>query len=278
MKMIITERQQIYSLSLQHIEEISQDIIQIGPQMPEEFSRKPRTLKYLKRYKATEFRQLMLYTLPIILKNKMAPAYYNHFLKIHCALRILCTPDDCVRNNRLAHQLIIDFLNQFKDLYHDYNISFNIHSMEHLAAEILHNQCPLDDLGASKFENFMQYLKKLPKTGFRVLEQINNRVSEKILFNNKSAVFQIKFKRNQINKHGVIKKLYFKSIALSVNEPNNYILINDTIVKITEILSFESNKSVNVLGQKLVNLNPMYTNPINSMNLNVYKCAFENFF
>jgi len=37
--------------------------------VPIEFQRKPRSLNYVKKWKATEYRQLLLYSEPFILKN-----------------------------------------------------------------------------------------------------------------------------------------------------------------------------------------------------------------
>lgn len=59
------------------------------PQTPREFCRRPRTLKEFERYKATEFRQFLLYTGPFILKNILDESLYSHFLELSLALRIL---------------------------------------------------------------------------------------------------------------------------------------------------------------------------------------------
>lgn len=107
-------------------------------------------MKFLRRYKATEFRQFTLYTLIILLKDVLPKKYYKHFLKFHCAIRILSTPGDCLRNNALAHELLKDFVVEFGLLYGYKNLSHNLHSLLHLAADVVHFQCPLDDYAAFK--------------------------------------------------------------------------------------------------------------------------------
>ncbi|XP_037041508.1 uncharacterized protein LOC119078138 [Bradysia coprophila] len=105
----ICQRKKPYSISAKNIRLLSERIVLIANQLPSEFCRKPRALKLLKRFKATEFRQFALYTMIILLEGLLPLNYYNHFLKFHCAVRILSTPDDCIRNNALANDLMTDF-------------------------------------------------------------------------------------------------------------------------------------------------------------------------
>lgn len=71
LKLWVIDRREHYSMSPQNVRNLSADIQYISHQLPSEFSRFPRPLNYLKRYKATENRQLLLYTLPILLDGKM---------------------------------------------------------------------------------------------------------------------------------------------------------------------------------------------------------------
>lgn len=158
---------------------LSVNLLKIGPQLTSEFQRYPQHLKYLKFFKATEFRQLTLYTLPLITKGILKPIYYNHLLKLVCAMRILCSPTECMLNNELAEQLLIDFVGQMKQLYCPQNMTFNVHSLLHLTKDVMNLKNNSESFSAFKFENVMQVLKKLPKSGYRVLEQIHNRVIQR---------------------------------------------------------------------------------------------------
>ena len=58
--------------------------------MPCEFARKPRSLALVKLWKATKFRNLLLYIGPVAFKSFLQKDLYNHFLVLHVAIRILC--------------------------------------------------------------------------------------------------------------------------------------------------------------------------------------------
>ncbi|KAL1268706.1 hypothetical protein QQF64_034069 [Cirrhinus molitorella] len=82
-------------------------------QMPSEFARQPRGLQELDRWKATEFRQFLLYTGPIVLKNTV------------------------------SSQL-----------------------------------CSLNDICCFPYENYLQQIKRLVRTGQNPLEQVSKRLVE----------------------------------------------------------------------------------------------------
>ena len=72
-----------------NVERISQRLITIKSCIPKEFARKPRSLDELARWKATELRQFLLYTGPVVLKGILNEDVYNHFVTFHLAIRIL---------------------------------------------------------------------------------------------------------------------------------------------------------------------------------------------
>lgn len=60
--------------------ELSSELIRLKNAMPSEMARKPRSLQELERWKATEFRQFLLYTGPVVLHGIVDPDLYHHFL------------------------------------------------------------------------------------------------------------------------------------------------------------------------------------------------------
>jgi len=84
--------------------------------MPCEFVRKPRSLTFVKLWKATEFRTVLLYTSCVVFKL-LRKDLYNHFLILHVAIRILCCSQFEEYIN-YAQELLQSFVSSFKLLYH----------------------------------------------------------------------------------------------------------------------------------------------------------------
>jgi len=61
----------------------SRYLISFHDMMPSEFSRKPKMLTDINNWKATEFRQFLLYTGPIVLQSILKKHIYVHFLSFH---------------------------------------------------------------------------------------------------------------------------------------------------------------------------------------------------
>lgn len=144
--------------------------------MPSEFARKPRSLAFVKLWKATEFRNLLLYTGPIAFKSFLQKDLYDHFIVLHVAIRILCSSS--LRNFiDYAHDLLQHFVSSFKLLYGTHNVSHNVHGLNHIVQDV-RKLGTLDCFSAFKFENYLQTFKKLLKKHDKPLEQIVRRYME----------------------------------------------------------------------------------------------------
>ena len=150
--------------------------------IPSEFARKTRSLKELCRFKATELRLLLLYILPVLL-SFFPIEIYNHFLLLHCAIRILCCPKLIQKRKNVLHakSLLIVFVQHSNRLYGNSFIVSNVHYLIHLADEVLRFSLPLDVLGCSQFENKIQVLKNVVRPTHRPLAQLVKRILEKRL-------------------------------------------------------------------------------------------------
>lgn len=82
----MTRGPKICRLSFRQKEEISQRLLALRGKMPSEFVRQPRGLHDLDRWKATELRQFLLYTGPVVLKDVVSPDMYKHFLSLTVAM------------------------------------------------------------------------------------------------------------------------------------------------------------------------------------------------
>lgn len=264
-------RGKTFSLQLSAIKRLSIIYSQFAKTMPHEFARRPRSFDEFKRFKATELRQLLLYTLPLTLKNNIRPKLYKHFLLLHCAIRLLCNPDNFLSNNSCAHAMIIEFVKKFKKLYGKENCSYNLHCLLHLADDCRNMQAPLDDFSCFKFENYLQTLKHIPKTGFRVLEQISNRMIETEKCSRKNKFSQhppLKITR----KNGVIQKVEVKGLTLGIRQPDNFclIFINENF-EIGRIIKLYEDGAIDM--QAVINLDSIDDYPIDSKFVRMYKIS-----
>ena len=61
----------------------------LNGKIPSEFSRQPRSFDELDRWKATKYRQFLLYTGPLFLRDLLHKEAYQHFLSFYVAISIL---------------------------------------------------------------------------------------------------------------------------------------------------------------------------------------------
>lgn len=87
--------------------------------IPKEFARTPRGFTDVERFKATEFRQIVLYTGPLLLKD---------VISLHTAIRILCSPNLHLSHLEASRTLLHYFVQNYGCLYGEQFISHNVHN------------------------------------------------------------------------------------------------------------------------------------------------------
>jgi len=145
--------------------------------IPCEFIRRPRSVAEIDRWKATEFRQFLLYTGPVVLPGILPDTVYNHFLIFSVAMTLLISPEFCVTYSDYADSLIKSFVEQAKNLYGDDFIVYNVHGLTHLAADV-RRFGSLDCFSAFPFENKLKDLKRLVRKPGYPMAQVIRRLSE----------------------------------------------------------------------------------------------------
>lgn len=145
--------------------------------VPSDFARKPRSLEELHRFKATEFRQMLLYTLPVLLKNVVGAELYKEFIKLHVAIRLLSDPSKYKENINAARELITQFVAEYDDIFGKENFTFYTHCILHLP-DYVELYGPLYSLSAYKYENHMRVIKRLLRRKHGHLKQFFNRIEE----------------------------------------------------------------------------------------------------
>lgn len=164
-------------MSAGHVEAVSEKLLELKPFVPNSFARKPRGLAEVDRWKATEFRQFLLYTGKIALSGILRKDLYEHFLVLSVASSILISLALASSHGDYAKQLMKYFVEQGRVLYGDEFLVYNVHSMLHLA-DVVHEFGSLDACSSFPYENYMQQLKKLVRSGNNPISQIAKRLSE----------------------------------------------------------------------------------------------------
>lgn len=167
-------------LSHLQIELLSDKLVALNGKMPREFARQPRSLEVLDRWKATEYRQCILYTGPLIFRNIMHDQMYQHFLALTVAMSILLDSRDASRNHYLnyAKELLEYFVKKAPQIYGETFTTYNIHSLVHISDDVKNYGVSLNELSAFRFENYLQKLKKFVKKAQNPIAQVAKRLFE----------------------------------------------------------------------------------------------------
>jgi len=167
-----------HRISHGQVNELSSKFVQLGQYIPSEFARRPRSFKDLDHFKATEYRQILLYTGPLIFKNVLPDVKYKHFLHLSVGIFILLSSKKSSKAwISYSRYLLQNFIRRTIDLYSKDFLVYNFHSLSHLADDAEHFGS-LDEISAFKYENYMRVIKKMLRGNNNHLEQASNRLAE----------------------------------------------------------------------------------------------------
>ncbi|XP_022164968.1 uncharacterized protein LOC111029998 isoform X1 [Myzus persicae] len=265
------------------IKDLSKSLLALNTDISSDFVRKSRSLFEVGRWKAVELRFFLLYSGPVVLKAKLNDECYSHFMSLSIAMIILLSPNHKSLVNYARH-LLDYFVKQFQNLYGEYLVSHNVHTLLHLCDDY-DKFGPLDQCSAFIFENHMKELKSFLRKPEKPLEQVINRYSEI------NSISVNTFKNIQLNEKPVLKRLhtngplmdnifgvqyyslFFCNIHIVIRkqkESDSFILTNNgEVVKCLNII--EINNNILILGKKFYHVTPFFIEPINSTILDMYQ-------
>ena len=91
----------------------------------------------MQRWKATEFRQFLLYTGPVVLFGKLPDAAYKNFMLLFVGMFVLLDKLSSQADIEYARELLVMFVQHYSDLYGSNMIVYNVHNIIHLADDAL---------------------------------------------------------------------------------------------------------------------------------------------
>ncbi|VEN57146.1 unnamed protein product [Callosobruchus maculatus] len=270
-------------LSSHQIQMISENLLGLVPYVPMEFARKPRGLKEVKMWKATEFRQFLLYTGPLVLKDILPKNIYQLFMTLSVAINLLLTEN--ISNDLIsyAESLLLFFIKNVKEIYGSHLLTHNFHNLLHLCDDV-RKFGSLDNFSNFAFENFLQHLLKLVRKPEKPLQQVIRRYHEMHVNQLQNSNTSLKDKEYVLkNEHfgGSLildcvgpeyKAVYFKNYYLGSNPKDSCCILNDGSVFQIHNIAFSTSLGKDVIiGHQYKDKCDFFSYPCPSSNLNIYK-------
>lgn len=255
------------------IQQISDRLIAIALTQPSEFQRKCRSLKEFSNFKGTEFRNLIVYILPVATHGILPNDKYQHMLILHVAMLILIDPNLAKTHADVAQELLEHFVKSFSAIYGAHHVVYNVHSLLHIVDDVKKFGC-LDNYSAFPFESYMSHIKRMLKNHKHSLAQVCNRVEESYQFDKmvirKPRKIEYK-KAHEIRIDNVLtlvhKEIVFPDFVLNCKERNQWFLTDDK-----KIFQFHyANRDENTLfARKIKSTSVFFDLPISSQHFDCF--------
>ena len=118
-----------YSLK-SHINKIDARLVAIRP--PKFVPTAPRSIKYLKTWRAHEYLSFLLYYSLPLFSDIMEREQFDHLKKLCLFMQILLSKEIKKDDLGFAQTIIVDFVEKFKDFYGERNMMSGVHELLHL--------------------------------------------------------------------------------------------------------------------------------------------------
>ncbi|KYN15964.1 hypothetical protein ALC57_11792 [Trachymyrmex cornetzi] len=267
-------------------------LVKLQHQVPQEFQRTTHSFADVKKFKATELKFLLLYSGPIIFKRVLPTNICKHFLLLHAACRILCSERWAVEKRTHAKKYLTLFVTLAEHLYGKASLISNMHNLIHLADDVRYMNCSLSRISAFPFENTLGIIKKFLRSGNKPLAQIVRRNVVTFVKRFKTLLKYFLFsghiqpriqilRQSRSNNEGeiIIKRLQYIGVVLTSRVPNNTVLLdNGLLLKIDRIFlsAYENENDIKITGTIFKKVEPLFTYPCNSADLHMWAVSERN--
>lgn len=267
------------------ITQLDNDLLHCNRSLPSEIHRSVRSVEWLKYWKGSEYRTILLYIGIVVLKKHLRSDIYEHYLYLFCAV-VICSVDSYKHFLPVAKIFFNIYVELYKELYGVHSISINVHNLSHVVDNV-ERFGNLNSISTYPFENVARHLKLKLKQGNKSIEQAALRLSELNLLRTKENLNIQKVNEN------ICLKFPFESSENSKYVAYNYISFADVIfsnkkfgdkwflTKNGEIVQFKCalklNEKIFACGSPLKCKSNFFENPIKSSVFDIYVCEEEYF-
>ena len=269
-------------ISAQSLSVVSAGLSGLRQCLPREFARKPRSLSEFKMWKATEFRQFLLYTGPVVLHGKIPDLQYKNFLLLSVAIRMLVSESLCSSYCDYVEKLLEYFVKDFAGIYGADNLVYNVHSLTHIVQDA-RQYGPLDNISCFPYENMLGELKRMVRRPQNPVAQLIRRISE----NERSQESLCDMSSNTRIYHGKphftgpvplqhsncqqYKQYHGDKVFIACREGDNCFDVNNRIVIVKNILLSPTGETF-VVFQEFITVSAFFEYPLNSECLGIKVC------
>ena len=266
-------------LSATTVKVISERLCHLRSSIPREFARKPRSLNEFRMWKATEFRQFLLYTGMIALRGAVPLEMYELFLLYSSAMCILLSPKLARQYAYYAKGLLSTFVKNFSELFGSQFLVYNVHSLLHLADDA-EKHGSLDSISCFPYESYLNRLKRSVRRPTAPIAQIMRRASELKVFGKiqgKSNVFHVTRKHSSgpvPGDMGEVEQFHYLvgPVFVSTAVGDNCVLLDGLHVAVVRNIVRKKNVTY-IVVTRFEKQEPFYMYPFDSSMLGIFKVA-----
>ena len=260
------------------VSRLNENLASVKSHTPCEFSRKPRSVSELDRWKATEFRQCLLFTGPVVLQNVLPEELYGNFLLLHVAISCLVSPMYCQLYGDFARKLLVKFVEHCLAVYGQSFVVYNVHNLVHLPDDA-RRYGPLDNISCFPFENHLHKIKKMVRSPHMPLQQVVNRVCEQnfcalsakqplslpVLKGLVHSDCTVHYHENALFYSSVVTRDY----TLNTKNSDNCVWLKDGRIGQIQHIMQESDGRIFLTVQLFASVNSFYSYPIDSQRIKI---------
>nr|CAI5867347.1 unnamed protein product [Callosobruchus analis] len=246
--------------------------------LPLEIHRSVRGLDCLSQWKGLEYRTFFYYIGIVVLKDYLPYDVYEHFLVLFCAITI-CSSKFYSQYISLADQMLLHYIEKYKDIYGEDYITSNVHNLSHLSDDVKRFGI-LSSFSSYPFESKLFQIKNLLRNTRNPLIQAAKRLSESDNNVHVDSKKKFPFLKKQNDGEGIVIEVNIRTkffyhievtegLTLNTEFRNKWFLTNDN-----EIVSFKKviaeDEEYFIWGSSLKHIYNFFQTPIQSSYLNIY--------